>query len=75
MQTRCSVLGLRIERGRLNDWEPKLFPSPGEVYLDIIFALQKEQKRSQAFDPPPAEVSFVRSSPAGPLIASSREAP
>jgi hypothetical protein len=37
---------------------PKLFPSPGKVYLDIIFALQKEQKRSQVFDLPPAEVSF-----------------
>lgn len=37
---------------------PKLFPSPGEVYLDIIFVLQKEQKRSPGFDPLPAEVSF-----------------
>lgn len=37
---------------------PKLFRSPEEVYLDIIFALQKEQKRSQTFDPLPDEVSF-----------------
>lgn len=59
MQTRCSVLGLRNERGWLNDQEPQVVSVSGEVYLDIIFVLQKEQKGSQTFDPPPAEVSFA----------------
>ena len=58
MQTRCSVLGLRNERGWLNDWEPQVVSVSGRGLSGYCFCFTKRTKRSQVFDSPPAEVSF-----------------
>lgn len=59
MQTRCSVLGLRNERGRLNDWEPRVVPisKRGLSGYHFFFFCIKKEKKSQAFDRPPSDRS------------------
>jgi hypothetical protein len=45
MQTRCSVLGLRNERGRLNDWEPQVVSVSGKGLSGYYFCFTKRTKK------------------------------